>query len=92
MLVAVAAEPESATEASDAELAGRVRGGDRAAEAELFRRLAPRVRLYGLRHLRDPAAEHARAHPRREVHPAGLRGRNDGSARHQRRDQEPSAP
>jgi len=46
MLVAVAAEPESATEASDAELAGRVRGGDRAAEAELFRRLAPRVRLY----------------------------------------------
>ena len=56
MLVAVAAEPESATEASDAELAGRVRGGGRAAEAELFRRLAPRVRLYGLRHLRDPAA------------------------------------
>ena len=56
MLVAVAAEPESATEASDAELAGRVRGGDHAAEAELFRRLAPRVRLYGLRHLRDPAA------------------------------------
>ena len=52
----MAAEPESATEASDAELAGRVRGGDRAAEAELFRRLAPRVRLYGLRHLRDPAA------------------------------------
>ena len=37
MLIAVAAEPESATEASDAELAGRVRGGDRAAEAELFR-------------------------------------------------------
>ena len=34
----------------------RVRGGDRDAEAELFRRLAPRVRLYGLRHLRDPAA------------------------------------
>jgi len=33
-----------------------VRGGDRAAGAELFRRLAPRVRLYGLRHLRDPAA------------------------------------
>src|SRR5258708_15582031 len=56
MLVAVAAEPESATEASDAELAGRVRRGDRAAEAELFRRLAPRVRLYGLRHLRDPSA------------------------------------
>src|SRR6187549_2258194 len=56
MLIAMAAEPESATEASDAELAGRVRGGDRAAGAELYRRLAPRVRLYGLRHLRDPAA------------------------------------
>lgn len=27
---------------------------DRAAEAELCRRFAPRVRLYGLRHLRDP--------------------------------------
>ena len=56
MLAAVGANPESATEASDAELAGRVRNGDGAAEAELFRRLAPRVRLYGLRHLRDPAA------------------------------------
>jgi RNA polymerase sigma-70 factor (ECF subfamily) len=40
----------------DAALAGRVATGDRAAEAELYRRLAPRVRLYGLRHLRDPAA------------------------------------
>lgn len=29
---------------------------DAAAEAELFRRLAPRIRLYGLRHLRDPQA------------------------------------
>lgn len=29
---------------------------DRAAEAELCRRLAPRVRLYGLRHLRDAQA------------------------------------
>jgi RNA polymerase sigma-70 factor, ECF subfamily len=46
----------SATESSDAELADRLKGGDRAAEAELFRRLAPRVRLYGLRHLRDHAA------------------------------------
>lgn len=35
---------------------GRARGIDREAEAELCRRLAPRVRLYGLRHLRDPAA------------------------------------
>ena len=29
---------------------------DTAAEAELYRRLAPRVRLYGLRHLRDRQA------------------------------------
>jgi RNA polymerase sigma-70 factor (ECF subfamily) len=29
---------------------------DHAAEAELCRQLAPRVRLYGLRHLRTPAA------------------------------------
>lgn len=45
--------------ASDGDLARRVSasGADAAeAEAELFRRLAPRVRLYGLRHLRDPAA------------------------------------
>jgi len=48
--------PESTADASDTELAGRVQDGDRGAEAELFRRLAPRVRLYGLRHLRDPAA------------------------------------
>jgi RNA polymerase sigma-70 factor (ECF subfamily) len=37
----------------DAELAAAVSRGDGAAEAELYRRLAPRVRLYGLRHLRD---------------------------------------
>ena len=30
--------------------------GDREAEAELFRRMAPRIRLYGLRHLRDEQA------------------------------------
>lgn len=29
---------------------------DRAAEAELFRRMAPRVHLYGMRHLRDSHA------------------------------------
>jgi RNA polymerase sigma-70 factor (ECF subfamily) len=44
----------------DGALARRVAqaGGrpDSAAEAELYRRLAPRVRLYGLRHLRDRAA------------------------------------
>jgi RNA polymerase sigma-70 factor (ECF subfamily) len=43
-------------EATDGDLATRLAGGDRAAEAELYRRLAPRVRLYGLRHLRDAAA------------------------------------
>ena len=44
---------------TDGELARRVAAaGEDAAEAEgeLRRRLAPRVRLYGLRHLRDAAA------------------------------------
>lgn len=40
----------------DAELARRLAAGDSAVEPELCRRLAPRVRLYGLRHLRDAAA------------------------------------
>jgi RNA polymerase sigma-70 factor, ECF subfamily len=43
-------------ELSDAELVLQIGSGDRDAEAELFRRMAPRVRLYGLRHLRDEAA------------------------------------
>ena len=44
-------------ELGDAELALRIGSGtDREAEAELFRRMAPRIRLYGLRHLRDPNA------------------------------------
>src|SRR6478672_5621421 len=39
---------------SDAQLARRAAtGSDRAAEAELCRRFAPRIRLYGLKHLRD---------------------------------------
>lgn len=46
--------------ASDADLArsiaGSPPGGARDAEAELYRRLAPRVRLFGLRHLRDAEA------------------------------------
>jgi len=46
----------------DAELARRIAAAgeriDSAAEAELYRRLAPRVRLYGLKHLRDPHAAH----------------------------------
>jgi RNA polymerase sigma-70 factor (ECF subfamily) len=39
----------------DAELARRIAGParDAAAEAELARRFAPRIRLYGLKHLRD---------------------------------------
>jgi len=41
-------------ELSDADLVRRIESGsDAAAESELFRRMAPRVRLYGLRHLRD---------------------------------------
>jgi len=44
-------------EIDDAGLARRAAGGsDPAAEAELCRRLGPRIRLYGLRHLRDPHA------------------------------------
>lgn len=45
---------------SDADLAravaARVPGLAEAAESELYRRFAPRVRLYGLRHLRDEDA------------------------------------
>jgi RNA polymerase sigma-70 factor (ECF subfamily) len=41
---------------SDAELVRQIGRGDGRAEAELFHRMAPRIRLYGLRHLRD---EHA---------------------------------
>jgi RNA polymerase sigma-70 factor, ECF subfamily len=43
-------------ELDDAELAVRIGRGDGAAEAEMCRRLAPRIRLYGLRHLRDEQA------------------------------------
>ena len=50
----------STEEADDASLARRIAaahaGTDTEAEAVLYRRLAPRVRLYGLRHLRDGAA------------------------------------
>ena len=44
-------------ELSDAELVLQIGSGSgREAEAELFRRMAPRVRLYALRHLRDAHA------------------------------------
>lgn len=49
-------DDESRTDVSDGDLALRTAAGDPAAESELYRRLAPRVRLFGLRHLRDPAA------------------------------------
>src|SRR5262245_51201349 len=39
--------------AEDAAVARRVIAGDRAAEAELCIRLVPRVRAWGLKHLRD---------------------------------------
>ncbi|MFO1314897.1 MAG: sigma-70 family RNA polymerase sigma factor [Burkholderiales bacterium] len=49
--------PDDADTLDDAALARRIAAAgarvDAAAEAELCRRLAPRVRLYGLRHLRD---------------------------------------
>jgi RNA polymerase sigma-70 factor, ECF subfamily len=48
------------SELDDASLARRIAAAhpatDAGAETELYRRLAPRVRLYGLKHLRDPHA------------------------------------
>ena len=41
---------------NDADLVRQIEVNDREAEAELFRRMAPRIRLYGLRHLRDQSA------------------------------------
>jgi RNA polymerase sigma-70 factor, ECF subfamily len=43
-------------ELDNAGLVRQIQAGDRGAEAELFRRMAPRIRLYGLRHLRDSYA------------------------------------
>lgn len=54
--------PKDVQTLEDAALASRIAAAgvaiDSAAETELYRRLAPRVRLYGLRHLRDPHAAH----------------------------------
>ena len=45
------------TDLNDADLVRLIGSGDdREAEAELFQRMAPRIRLYGLRHLREEAA------------------------------------
>ena len=41
---------------SDADLAQHIAAGDREAETEMCRRMAPRIRLYGLRHLRSATA------------------------------------
>ena len=38
---------------SDSDLVRQIGAGDRESEAELYRRMAPRIRLYGLRHLRN---------------------------------------
>jgi RNA polymerase sigma-70 factor (ECF subfamily) len=50
----------AASDDDDATLAQRIAAGgltpDTAAESELCRRLAPRIRLYGLKHLRSEAA------------------------------------
>ena len=43
-------------ELRDADLASRIADGDREAEAEMCRRMGPRIRLYGLRHLRSSSA------------------------------------
>ena len=43
-------------EPSEADLARRIAEGDGEAEAEVCRRMSPRIRLYGLRHLRSPSA------------------------------------
>jgi RNA polymerase sigma-70 factor (ECF subfamily) len=44
------------TDLESAALVRRVQAGDPEAETQLFRRMAPRIRLYGLRHLRDAYA------------------------------------
>lgn len=53
-------EPLTDPEPDDASLARRISGAapsiDSAAESALYQRLAPRVRLYGLKHLRDEQA------------------------------------
>jgi RNA polymerase sigma-70 factor (ECF subfamily) len=55
-------ETDTADLGPEAELARRIAAAgprlDAAAEAELYRRLAPRVRLYGRRHLRDDDEAH----------------------------------
>lgn len=49
-------EPLNAEAPTDATLVARIGQGDPDAETEFCRRMGPRIRLYGLRHLRDGAA------------------------------------
>ena len=46
----------SSAELTDADLAQRIGAGHPEAETEMCRRMGPRIRLYGLRHLRSAAA------------------------------------
>jgi RNA polymerase sigma-70 factor (ECF subfamily) len=59
-------ETDVVQRATDGDLARRIadrtNGGTEAEETELYRRFAPRVRLYGRRHLRDDAAAQDLAH------------------------------
>lgn len=59
-LLCVETDPDptetSLAQLDDASLARRVIAGSTAAEAELCRRLLPRLRLYGRKHLREPHA------------------------------------
>ena len=59
-LLSVETDPDptetSLAQLDDASLARRVITGSTAAEAELCRRLIPRLRLYGRKHLREPHA------------------------------------
>ncbi len=50
-----APDPRALSDAALAACVSKGRGGDREAEAELCRRFALRIRLYGLRHLGDAA-------------------------------------
>src|SRR5205814_2563509 len=43
-------------ELNDAQIVGLIGSGDPDAEAEFFHRMGPRIRLYGLRHLREAHA------------------------------------
>ncbi len=76
----------TATQDRDAELACRIAqaapGRDLDAESELYRRLAPRVRRYGLRHLRD---DHAAADLMQQVMVLAIEQLREGRLREPQR-------